>query len=87
MEEKELTYEEIIASKAESKIGDELQFFKENYESPKQWAEETIRAHSYHEPIKEEFLKQLQECNTWEDVLRLSKEVVPFFKKVKKEYL
>lgn len=81
MGEKELTDEEIIALKSKNKIDDKLQFFKDNYESPKQWKEETIKAHSYHEPIKEEFLKQLQECNTWEDVLRLSKEVVPFLKR------
>ena len=60
---------------------DELQFLKENYESPEQWAQETIRAHSFHEPIPEIYLEKLMNCKTWDDVIKLSKEVVPFLKR------
>lgn len=57
---------------------DKIEFLKANYESPEQWAESTIKAHSHHEPIKEEYLERLKNCKTWDDVLVLSEEVVPF---------
>ena len=53
---------------------DKIAFLKANYETPKQWAESTIKAHSYHEPIKEEYLERLKNCKTWDDVLILSEE-------------
>lgn len=62
---------------SESKF-DKIEFLKSNYESPEQWAESTIKAHSHHEPIKEEYLERLKKCKTWDDVLVLLEEVVPF---------
>ena len=55
-----------------------IEFLKANYGSPEQWAESTIKAHSHHEPIKEEYLERLKNCKTWDDVLILLEEVVPF---------
>ncbi len=57
---------------------DKIEFLKATYESPEQWAESTIKAHSHHEPIKEEYLERLKKCKTWDDVLVLLEEVVPF---------
>lgn len=57
---------------------DKLEYLKANYESPEQWAKNTIEAHSYHGPIKEEYLERLNNCKTWDDVLILLEEVVPY---------
>ena len=65
----------------ENREFDEIKFLKENNQSPKQWAEDTIRAHSYHGDIPKEYLERLKECKTWADVLILLKEVVPFLKR------
>lgn len=58
-----------------------IYFLKENYKSPEEWAEDTIRAHSYHGEIPKEYLNRLNKCKTWEDVIKLSKEVVPHLKR------
>ena len=55
-----------------------IEFLKAHYQSPEQWAESTIKAYSHHEQIKEEYLKKLKNCKTWDDVLILLDEVVPF---------
>lgn len=57
---------------------DKISFLKSNYKSPEQWAESIIEAHSHHEPINEKYLERLKKCKTWDDVLILSEEVVPF---------
>ncbi len=53
-----------------------LEFKKDNYDSPEEWAESTIKAHSFHGEIPKEYLDRLKACKTWEDVEILEKEVV-----------
>ena len=57
---------------------DKIEFLKSYYESPEQWAESTIRAHSHHGQIDEQSLNRLKNCKTWDDALVLLDEVVPF---------
>lgn len=54
-----------------------LDYLKDNYDSPEEWAKDTIEAHSYHGEIPKEDLDRLKACKTWDDVLILEKEVVP----------
>ena len=63
----------------EAKTG--IDYWKDYYDSPEEWAEEVIRCHSYHEEIPKEYLDRLKACKTWEDVETLSKEVVPYLKR------
>ena len=55
-----------------------LEFYKDNYDSPKEWAESTIKAHSFHGEIPKEYLDRLKKCQTWDDVILLEKDVVPY---------
>ena len=55
-----------------------LDFTKDNYDSPQKWAECVIKTYSLHDEIPKEYVDKLKKCNTWEDVIILEKEVVPF---------
>lgn len=55
-----------------------LEIIKDNYESPEKWAEQTIKSYSFHGEIPKEYLERLKSCKTWDDVLILEKEVIPY---------
>lgn len=39
----------------------QIEFLKNNYKNPKNWIEETIRAHSYHGEIPKEYLERIKD--------------------------
>ena len=58
-----------------------IEFLKDNYDSPQEWKESTIEAYSFHGEIPKEYLDKLNDCQTWDDVEKIYKEVIPYLKR------